>query len=317
MVRPPRPRQQRRAHPTTGETHSFRLCCKNIFLTFSQCPINLGVMLDFLWTLVLQNSPKYIVVASELHQDGKQHLHAIIQLDRKLNTVNQRLFDYTGTDPTLEQAEEAPDGTQLPQQTWHPSFEPLRHPTKGREYVIKDGTFVERGTFNPKGKSPSKLNQNALWSKILTDAESREDFIRLVRERSPGDFVLRWPAIDKFARDNYRVEVQPYTSPFSVYQRLPAQLKKWADDNILFVSKHYVDHYLCKTCADHAHTSNYHLKESLLNYEPVPDYSSSSPLRSQEVDQPDPSLYTSSDAQERARLLGLGVWDDISFSRGV
>ena len=67
----------------------------------------------------------YIVLSKEQHRDGNDHFHAVICFQRKMDTVNPRIFDFNG---------------------WHPKIESPRSILASIAYVKKDGDFLEAGT---------------------------------------------------------------------------------------------------------------------------------------------------------------------------
>lgn len=100
---------------TPGE---FRLNSQQIFLTYSQCPIEIDTIYSFLSKIV--EIDKYIV-AQEKHLDGNLHIHAYLLLKKKVNFKNPRVFDY------LE---------------YHPKVEGCRSWKKVVQYVTKDGKYI-------------------------------------------------------------------------------------------------------------------------------------------------------------------------------
>lgn len=56
---------------------TFDFHAKTCFLTYPQCSYEPTQCLEHLRTL-LGDKPTYIVVAHELHEDGGDHLHALI-----------------------------------------------------------------------------------------------------------------------------------------------------------------------------------------------------------------------------------------------
>ncbi|CAL5434233.1 unnamed protein product [Camellia sinensis] len=144
--------------------------------------------------------PYYILVARELHEDGNPHLHAMVQCTKKIQTSNPRFFDLTGTNGRI----------------YHPNIKKLYSPTASRQYIQKEGEFVEWGEFSAKGKSPSK-NRDELWRGILGEAETEEQFFALCKERCPTDYVTKYPQLKTFSRDHYKRERPPYTSPFNSF----------------------------------------------------------------------------------------------------
>ncbi|KAF5932804.1 hypothetical protein HYC85_028975 [Camellia sinensis] len=197
---------------------SFRFYAKNVFLTYPQCPCPKEQLLELLQSLLqLACQPYYILVARELHEDGNPHLHAMVQCTKKIQTSNSRFFDLTGTNGRI----------------YHPNIEKLHSPTASRQYIQKEGEFVEWGEFLAKGKSLSK-NRDELWRGILGETETEEQFFALCKERCPTDYVTKYPQSKTFSRDHYKRERPPYTSPFNSFPFLNEEVKKWAENNILF-----------------------------------------------------------------------------------
>ena len=90
------------------------------------------------------------------------------------------------------------------------------------------------GEFSSKGRSPSK-NRDELWKGLLGKAETEEQFFALCKERCPTDYVTKYPQLKTFSRDHYKRERPPYTSPFNSFPFLNEEVKKWAENNIIFV----------------------------------------------------------------------------------
>lgn len=74
----------------------FRLAAKNLFLTYPQCELPVPVV-DF---ILYQKLKKYGVLGMltrrEFHDDGSPHLHALVCLDKRLDTVQARFLDISG-----------------------------------------------------------------------------------------------------------------------------------------------------------------------------------------------------------------------------
>jgi len=103
--------------PDTGRR--FRLAAKGFFLTFPQCPVSKQEASrriqdhfpsQILWSLVAQ----------EKHQDGTDHLHAFIKLEKKA-TFNNKLFD-------------------LPDH--HGNYQVAKSWKHVKQYVTKGGNFI-------------------------------------------------------------------------------------------------------------------------------------------------------------------------------
>jgi len=78
-----------------GHGKPFRLQATKLFLTYAQCPLEPAKALGLLQTIVTATS---WIVARELHKDGHPHLHCFLELSRKLETRNARLFDLVDTE---------------------------------------------------------------------------------------------------------------------------------------------------------------------------------------------------------------------------
>lgn len=122
------------------EEKTFRFNCKNIFLTYSKCPIA-PEKIPEVWIPIWNTSHKlqirnYYVVQEE-HKDGDFHLHAVLGFTRKVHrrAASCRMFDIVDA------------GT-----FYHPNIKPAGHPKKLiRDYLQKQegASFVAGGTFQP------------------------------------------------------------------------------------------------------------------------------------------------------------------------
>lgn len=65
------------------------------------------------------------IIAQEAHEDGNNHIHAWLQLDRKVNIGDPNLFNI---------------------QNYHPNMQGVRSNKDVVKYVTKDGNFVSSMT---------------------------------------------------------------------------------------------------------------------------------------------------------------------------
>ena len=281
---------------------SFRFYAKNVFLTYPQCPCPKELLLEKLQSLLeLQCKPYYILVAKERHQDGNPHLHAMVQCTNKIQTTNPRFFDLLDSNG----------------HTYHPNIEKLNSPTASRNYIIKDGDYVEHGEFSSRGRSPSK-NRDNLWKGILAEAETEEQFFALCKDRCPTDYVIRYPQLKAFSRDHYKRETPPYTSPFNLFPLLPDEIKLWAEQNILFVSSKFAEYELCNNCRSSLYSEDDWIRVQLHKNE-LPDLYSNSPIfsdsdRTQSNGPSGQSPSTSKAHPEQERPPGPEASDDTTTS---
>lgn len=110
----------------------FRLSSKSFFLTYPRCRLSKERALGKLTALVEDCS--YAVVGHELHEDGFPHLHALVQVEEKLETRNPGFFD-------LEDSEDEDAAL------YHGNYQGARDAGEVRGYCTKSGDFVEHGTF--------------------------------------------------------------------------------------------------------------------------------------------------------------------------
>nr|AJW66425.1 RepA protein [Mulberry mosaic dwarf associated virus] len=262
-----------------ASSSNFRLAAKNVFLTFPQCPESITWVMSHLLQILNSYTVKYACVAEEKHKDDNSHFHAIVQLDKKLETRNPNFFD-------------------LPQEhssgTYHPNVQKCSSPAAVRKYIQKEGHFIEHGEFNTRGRSPV-ASAEKIFGEILTLATDEESFLALVRERRPQDYVLRWPSITGFARDHYRRRSIPYVPRWTDFPGLPEPIQQWAKDNILFVSRQWADSVLCYRCHDDFwwEVGLTVPQQYMCNRSPSP--SQTGPSASTSVDQPDPARRNGTD----------------------
>lgn len=76
----------------------FRLSAKVLFVTYPQCPVPKDAILAHLDSIL---DIEWALIAQEEHKDGNAHLHALVKLNKKLDTKNSRLLDYEGYHPNL------------------------------------------------------------------------------------------------------------------------------------------------------------------------------------------------------------------------
>lgn len=103
---------------------NFRLQGRHFFLTYPKCDLDKDAAYD---TLNRKESIKYAIVSQEKHLDGSDHLHAYIELLKKVNIKDPRFFDIA---------------------EWHPNVQRPRNIPATINYVKKDGNFKEFGIPN-------------------------------------------------------------------------------------------------------------------------------------------------------------------------
>lgn len=180
---------------------TFRLQAKNIFLTYPRCTLDKSALSTFLQTF----SPSYVVTARELHEDGFPHLHACLCLPSRLTTRDGRLFDLFG---------------------FHPNVQPARDLPSVIKYVKKGGSFEEFGTCPTEGGSV------LTWAEILGKASSSDEFLRLVSEHKPRDYVLALERLEYFTSRHFPSNLLSYVPPPQQVFTVPEALETWKEQNL-------------------------------------------------------------------------------------
>lgn len=103
--------------------HPYRLQGKHLSLTYPRCDVSLEDLLTFLRNKQSgSRMVRSVIVSSETHEDGGLHRHAYVQYDGRVNLSNPRFFDFG---------------------EFHPNIQSCRNVEAWKNYVRKDGTFLE------------------------------------------------------------------------------------------------------------------------------------------------------------------------------
>jgi len=174
----------------------FRLSCKTVYLTYPRCNLSKEDLLNDL--KALKPIQRY-AVCQEKHQDGSLHLHALLCYDKKHESANERYYDIRG---------------------FHPNVQPCRSIKDVYNYISKDGDYISN--FNP--------NKKARFSVEMEDAETKEDFINLIKQSDYQAYVINHDKIEAYAEKLYtRAASPPIKYPDSI--NLPQELMDWMGAN--------------------------------------------------------------------------------------
>lgn len=111
---------------------AFNFDNKRVFLTYAQCPISPQIVVDFIRLLIAPTTIRWYVVSTEQHQDGNDHIHALLEFSDRVHTRNPRFFDLAHRDE---------NGVK----TFHPNIRPVRNIKRQVDYVTKMGDFIHDG----------------------------------------------------------------------------------------------------------------------------------------------------------------------------
>jgi len=176
----------------------FRFQSKHVFLTYSQCPLG---HINIIKELRLSEDFTAYTASTELHQDGKTHVHVLLQFARKLRHSDERRWDIS---------------------TYHPNIVCPRAIIATRDYIKKHGNFEESGwTETPKP-----------YSKILFESSSKDEFLSEVRLHHTRDYVLCFDRITSMADAHWSTPPVAYTPQFNAFLAC-RELDDWVSQNLV------------------------------------------------------------------------------------
>lgn len=141
-------RKRQKKEAKAHKSGNFRLQSKSIFATFPKCQISKERALK---KLKRKKETTYICVAQEQHQDGTNHLHALMQYEEKFRTRKADFYD-------LEDSED--EG-----HTYHGNYQAAKDAGDVRAYIQKEGQFIEEGHFL--SNAQSEVQKRAIENKLI------------------------------------------------------------------------------------------------------------------------------------------------------
>ncbi|WAB58488.1 replication associated protein [Cajanus scarabaeoides yellow mosaic virus] len=198
----------------------FNINAKNYFLTYPRCPLTKEEALEQLLSLNTPVNKKFIRVCRELHEDGIPHLHALLQFEGKFQTRNQRFFDLV---------------SQTRSAHYHPNIQAAKSASDVKQYVEKDGEFIDHGTFQVDGRSArgGKQSANDAYAEAI-NAPSKSEALDILKEKAPKDYVLQFHNLN-CNLDRIFIPPSPiYVNPFRLdsFNNVPLGLRSWAEQNV-------------------------------------------------------------------------------------
>lgn len=162
----------------------FQLCSKNLFLTYPQTSFSLEQFKDNVLKLFEKEGVDKLLVATEKHQDGNDHIHAVICLQKQLRTTKQDHFD------------------ELVQPAKHPNIVSRLKGglAKTLEYVMKDGNWLAwPDSFRPEkhikqSKSKKSTKSDTISERLLQGAKIKD-----LIEDEPGFVMMNLRKLQEFS----------------------------------------------------------------------------------------------------------------------
>ncbi|CAO91920.1 Rep [Chickpea chlorotic dwarf virus] len=193
---------------------NFRFQSKYVFLTYPKCSSQRDDLFEFLWEKLTPFLIFFLGLATELHQDGTTHYHALVQLDKKPWIRDPSFFDFEGN---------------------HPNIQPARNSKQVLEYISKDGDIKTRGDFRDHKVSPRK--SDARWRTIIQTATSKEEYLDMIKEEFPHEWATKLQWLEYSANKLFPPQPEAYVSPFTESDlRCHEDLAQWRDTHLYQVS---------------------------------------------------------------------------------
>lgn len=175
---------------------SFRLQAKTFILTYSQVDNEDAFVRTptdhFDHCTSLLGPLDVYRLGRELHQDGGTHFHAYVSASTKCTTRNARLFDYAG---------------------YHPNVRPVRKtPWTSWDYVGKGDDVIHEHGARPGRDRAADSGRDSVWARAVA-ATDKEEFLRLLREEAPREYVLYNAAIERYVEKQFTPQPPAYEGP--------------------------------------------------------------------------------------------------------
>lgn len=142
----------------------FRLDGQQFFLTYPQSDIGHQDLYNFLCTL---EQVLWARIATEQHESGEPHVHAVFKFSNRWTSRNQRVFDFNGR---------------------HPNIQSVRSAAKSLAYVAKDGQFTDYGTI-PSGENKRTASQ---LLELAAHASEADYWVAAAEARIPFQYAAKF-----------------------------------------------------------------------------------------------------------------------------
>jgi len=187
----------------------WRLAGKKIFLTYSRCDLSLEYVYEQLINKLNHLKVTNFVLSIENHKDQEvkgTHIHAFLELVRRLDTINVRFFDIEVVNTSTGEI----DG-------FHPNMVIAKYRSKVIEYVVKDVLNVEEAIGEKRliisDRIRISLNNDLemmCTEEImlkLAEINKINDAMLLLKERQPATFMKSHVSIRRSLHAAYLLHV--------------------------------------------------------------------------------------------------------------
>lgn len=175
------------------------------FLTYSQVNHDVDDFICELQSSFDMLGASRHLVAHELHEDGGNHYHCLVQWTSGFNTRDERVFDVGG---------------------FHPNYKQVRvgsGQARVRDYCLKDGAYYG-DTFDDL-EGPAKRSRMDDWASIVR-ADSLAEFWALVQQLAPYEYVNNYGRLAVYASARYE-QPAAYVPRYTNFV-VPGVMTAWA-----------------------------------------------------------------------------------------
>jgi len=183
------------AEEKTSKVKIPRIATKKLLLTYSQCPMSIESCFIALKQILKEQGRKITdyALSTEKHQDGFSHIHAYIELDKRIDTKNMRVFDISW------------EG-----KLYHPNILKSKYKTACVEYILKNVTDLNSTEFITSKQLKQALTIEEDKIKVLSYHETLialarnnrvEEAMQLLEKQEPARFVSSHNSLRKSLTD--------------------------------------------------------------------------------------------------------------------
>ena len=190
------------------------LKCKNYYLTYPKCLVTKEQLLQNVMDM-WGNRLKFVVICTEQHQDGSDHLHAVLSFHKQTRTSFKTLTGLTGK---------------------YGNYQPVRKMMDVMKYITKDGDYISHGVNVDQFLSLMKEKKSTAIAFMCQDGKTLQE----INEVAPGFLMMHLDKVKAYLKLQQQFQQQdcklaPGTIQFFSSSPDPAvqALKKWLDLNIL------------------------------------------------------------------------------------
>jgi uncharacterized protein YlaN (UPF0358 family) len=198
------------------EIKGFRLQAKKLFLTYPQCDIQLEYFEQEMSNKLKRYGIKEYLYVIEEHQDGKPHIHAYVELEKKSDIKNENVLDIGKED-----------------HKFHGNYAAARNHRSVIEYLMKDSKEFEdkdvirisNGIKIRLGKVNEYLNTDEAMIKLATEGKI-DQAMELIKRENPKRYLREGKSLERTLQEIFMKKIGLRSKfPIECFQ-IPERIKK-------------------------------------------------------------------------------------------